>query len=89
MSRYGTKNKQKKEPALLANNAGDIYLDCRYRIDLLIEKKLIVELKSVEQLQGIHQAQLITYMKLAGIDQGLLINFNVLHLKDGLRSLSL
>jgi len=66
-----------------------VHLDCGYRIDLLVEKELIIELKSVEQLQGIHQAQLITYMKLAGIDQGLLVNFNVVHLKDGLRSLSL
>ena len=66
-----------------------IHLDCGYRIDLLVEKELIVELKSVGQLQGIHQAQLITYMKLAGIDQGLLINFDVMQLKDGLRSFRL
>ena len=60
-------------------------LDCGYRIDLLIENSLIVELKSVEQLQGLHQAQLITYMKLARINEGLLINFNVEQLKRGLR----
>jgi len=66
-----------------------VHLDCGYRVDLLVEKKLIVELKSVDQLQGIHQAQLITYMKLAGIKEGLLINFKVAQLKDGLRCLSL
>jgi len=63
----------------------EVQLDCGYRIDLLIENSLIVELKSVEQLQGLHQAQLITYMKLARINEGLLINFNVEQLKHGLR----
>jgi GxxExxY protein len=66
-----------------------IHLDCGYRMDFLIEGKIILELKSVEQLKGIHKAQLITYMKLAGIQQGLLINFNVVQLKDGLRSFTL
>ena len=66
-----------------------VRLDCGYRIDLLIEHSLIVELKSVEQLQGLHQAQLITYMKLAKIDEGLLINFNTEQLKHGLRHLHL
>ena len=66
-----------------------INLDCGYRIDLLVEKELIIELKSVDYLQGIHKAQLITYMKLAGIQQGLLINFNVVQLKDGLCSFTL
>lgn len=66
-----------------------IHLDCGYRIDLLVEHALIVELKSVDKLQSIHHAQLITYMKLAGIKEGLLINFNVEQLKDGLRSFQL
>ena len=64
----------------------EIRLDCGYRVDLLIEDELIVELKSVEELKGIHEAQLLTYMKLAGIPQGFLINFNVKRLRDGLRS---
>ena len=59
-----------------------IQLDCGYRIDVLIEDELIVELKAVEEIRGIHEAQLLTYMKLAGIKIGLLINFNVTKLKD-------
>ena len=51
---------------------------------VLVENRLIVELKAVEHVLGIHQAQLLTYMKLAGIPTGLLINFNVAVLKDGL-----
>ena len=60
-------------------------LDCGYRIDLLVDDKLIVELKSTEQLQRVHEAQLLTYMKLAGIKTGLLINFNVDRLAQGIR----
>lgn len=62
-----------------------IQLDCGYRIDVLIEEELIVELKAVEEIRGIHEAQLLTYMKLAGIKIGLLINFNVTKLKDGIK----
>ncbi len=62
-----------------------IKLDCGYRIDLLIEGALIVELKSVADLLPIHQAQILTYMKLARIQTGLLINFNVTRLKDGIK----
>jgi len=54
-----------------------VRLDCGYRVDLLVEDKLIIELKSVEQIKGIHEAQLLTYMKLAGVKTGLLMNFNV------------
>ena len=53
-----------------------IYLDCGYRIDLLIEDQLIIELKSVEQINNVHKAQILTYMKLSEIEIGLLINFN-------------
>ena len=60
-------------------------LDCGYLIDLLIDDTLIVELKSVEKLLPIHEAQLLTYMKLANISTGLLINFNVALLKDGIK----
>lgn len=74
----------KIQPALPVEYKG-LKLDCGYRIDLLIEEKLIVELKSVAELLPIHQAQLLTYMKLARIPIGLLINFNVTRLKDGLR----
>ncbi|MDR3568089.1 MAG: GxxExxY protein [Syntrophobacteraceae bacterium] len=58
--------------------------DCGYRVDLLVEGELILELKSIEHVTGIHEAQLLTYMKLAGIKTGLLLNFNVRRLKDGI-----
>jgi GxxExxY protein len=60
-------------------------LDCGYRVDMLVQDTLILELKSVDAILGIHQAQLLTYMKLAGIKTGLLINFNVPHLKSGIK----
>ncbi len=63
-----------------------IQLDCGYRVDLMIADELIVELKATEAIKGIHEAQLLTYMRLADIRQGLLINFNVQRLKDGLKS---
>ena len=63
----------------------DIRLNCGYRIDILVENQLILELKSVDEIKGIHQAQLLTYMKLAGVKIGLLINFNVSKLKDGIK----
>jgi GxxExxY protein len=62
-----------------------IHLDCGYRLDILIDDVLIVELKSVEKILGIHEAQLLTYMKLARIRTGLLINFNVQRLRDGIK----
>jgi GxxExxY protein len=61
-----------------------LHLDCGYRIDLLVDRVLLVELKSVEKVLGVHHAQLLTYMKLAKIQTGLLINFNVRMLKDGI-----
>ena len=62
-----------------------IKLDCGYRVDMLIEDKLIVELKSVEKTLPVHEAQILTYMKLANIQVGLLINFNVERLKEGIK----
>lgn len=63
-----------------------IQLDCGYRIDLLVENKIIIELKAVESIKGIHEAQLLTYMKLTGVRQGYLINFNTSKLINGLKS---
>jgi GxxExxY protein len=60
-------------------------VDGVYRIDLIVEGSVIIELKSVEALAKIHEAQLLTYMKLSGIGVGLLINFNVPVLKDGVK----
>jgi len=62
----------------------DIKLDCGYRIDLFVDDELIVELKSVDKIMEIHRAQLLTYMKLAKAKVGLLINFNVEILKNGI-----
>lgn len=62
-----------------------VKLECGYRIDLMVERKLIVEIKSVETLNDIHLAQVLTYLKLADCRLGLLMNFNVLRLKDGIR----
>ena len=62
-----------------------IKLDAGYRVDLLIENKIIVEIKSVDALADIHMAQILTYLKLSGCRLGLLINFNVKHLKDGIK----
>jgi GxxExxY protein len=61
-------------------------LDCGYRVDMLIDNELIVELKSVEFVKSVHESQILSYMKLAEIKHGLLINFNVKYLKDGLKS---
>jgi len=63
----------------------DILLDCGYRIDLLVRGELIVEIKSVEALLPIHQAQILTYMRLANVPIGLLIHFNVTRLQTGIK----
>lgn len=62
-----------------------IKLDCGYRVDLLVEERLIIELKAVEGIKDIHKAQLITYLKLSKIHIGLLINFNVKRLREGIQ----
>ena len=62
-----------------------VKLDLGYRIDLLVEDIVIVELKSVDAIAPVHQAQIISYLKLSGRSLGLLINFNVAHLKDGIK----
>ena len=64
-------------------------IDCGYRIDLLVNDRIIVELKSVERLLPIHQAQLLTYMKLSGISIGLLMNSNVRYMKHGIKRMVL
>ncbi|MEY4730942.1 MAG: hypothetical protein RL020_2100 [Pseudomonadota bacterium] len=66
-----------------------IKLDAGYRLDLLVERELILELKTVEKLLAIHQAQLLTYLKLTGISTGLLMNFHVAKLADGIKRLKL
>jgi GxxExxY protein len=65
----------------------DIHMECGYRIDMLVEGKVIVEVKSVETLKDVHIAQLLTYLKLTNIKIGLLINFNVPKLVNGIKRL--
>ena len=64
-----------------------VVLDCGYRLDVIVEQKVVLEIKAVESLLPIHKAQLLTYLKLSGIGTGLLMNFNSVVLKDGLRRL--
>jgi GxxExxY protein len=62
-----------------------IHVDCCYRLDLLVEESVVVEVKSVSAIEPVHEAQLFTYMRLGGWQLGLLINFNVTMLKNGIR----
>ncbi|MES2268718.1 MAG: GxxExxY protein [Bacteroidota bacterium] len=74
---------QKEKPMPLIFE--EVKLEVGYRIDLLVENKLVIETKCVESLNDIHMAQTLTYMKLGNYKLGLLINFNVVRLKDGIR----
>jgi len=78
----------KKEVPLPVEYKG-IRLDCGYRLDFVVTGAVIVELKSVNTLLPIHEAQILTYMKLAGIGTGLLMNFNVSKLSDGIKRFKL
>jgi GxxExxY protein len=59
-------------------------LDCGYRLDIVVEKAVIIELKSCEKIEPIHKAQLLTYLKLSGLNLGLILNFNVPLMRDGI-----
>jgi GxxExxY protein len=63
----------------------DIKLDCGYRIDILVENSVVLELKVVDEFNPVHEAQILTYMKFSNKSLGLLINFNVTVLKDGIK----
>lgn len=63
----------------------EVKLDCGYRLDLLVENKVVLELKSVEALNDVHMAQILTYLKLGDYKLGLLLNFNVALMKNGIR----
>ena len=63
----------------------EIKLDCGYRADLIVEDKVVIELKTVDEFNPVHEAQILTYLKFAEKKLGLLINFNVLRLKDGIK----
>lgn len=67
----------------------DVMLDCGYRVDLVVENQVIVEIKSVNTLAPIHEAQLLSYLKLSNCKIGLLINFNIKILKEGIRRMKI
>lgn len=77
--------RQKPMPLLFK----EVRLDCGYRLDLLVSNSLVVEIKSVETFLPVHEAQLLTYLKLGGWNLGLLINFNVPVLKEGIKRMVL
>jgi GxxExxY protein len=85
LSRNGLRFERQKEMPLRYK---DVLLDCGYRLDFLIEDALIIELKAVDKVLPIHQAQLLTYLKLSQKPLGLLINFNVPMLKDGIERMT-
>ncbi|MBK6273865.1 MAG: GxxExxY protein [Saprospirales bacterium] len=82
LSKEGFKVEKEKRMPLVYE---DVKLDCGYRIDLLVEEKLVIEIKSVDVLDDIHLAQTLTYLKLGNYKLGLLINFNVTLLKHGIK----
>ncbi len=65
-----------------------VRLDCGYRLDLVVADELVVELKAVDRILPVHHAQLLTYLKLSGFQTGLILNFNVPMLKDGIKRLT-
>lgn len=73
--------KEKPIPLIFEN----VKLECGYRIDLLVDNKIVIEIKSVDALNDIHLAQTLTYLKLGNYKLGLLMNFNVVRLKDGIK----
>ena len=77
--------KEQKLPLLYE----DVELDCGYKLDLLVDNKLIVEVKAVAEINNIHLAQILTYLKLSECKLGLLINFNVPLVKDGIKRMAL
>ncbi len=77
---------QKEKPMPLIFE--EVRLECGYRIDLLVENRIVIEIKSVEELNDVHLAQTLTYMKLGDFRLGLLINFNVTLLKNGIKRIA-
>ncbi|HBC78811.1 MAG TPA: GxxExxY protein [Bacteroidales bacterium] len=82
LERSGYKVEKQKPLPLIYK---EVKLDAGYRIDLLVENAIVIEIKSVDALAEIHLAQILTYLKLSGCKLGLLVNFNVAHLKEGIK----
>ena len=77
-----------QQPAIPVEYEG-ISLDLGFRPDLIVDRKVIVEVKAIQKLERIHEAQILSYMRLAEVDQGLLINFHVALLRDGIKRFTL
>jgi len=86
LSKSGLKVEKEKPIPLIYE---EVQLDCGYRIDLLVEKKVVIELKVVDAFNDVHVAQTLTYMRLSGCKLGLLLNFYTKSLKDGIKRLIL
>ncbi len=82
LRKAGLKVEQQKPVPLIYE---EVKLECAYRMDLFVENQIIVELKAVDTLHPIHTTQLLTYLRLSNHKLGLLINFNVQHLRDGIK----
>jgi len=82
LNEYGFLVEKEKPLSLIFEK---VNLDCGYRIDLLVEKSVVIELKSIKKIEDIHLAQMLTYLKLGKYKVGLIINFNVISLKEGIK----
>ncbi len=82
LERSGYKVEKQKPLPLIYK---EVKLDAGYRIDLFVEDSVVIEIKSVDALADIHLAQILTYLKLSGCKLGLLVNFNVAHLREGIK----
>jgi len=80
--KFGLKVEKQKPMPLIYE---EVKLDVGYRLDLMVDDRVVIEVKSVEALVDIHMAQILTYLKLSGCKLGLLANFNVVHLRDGIK----
>ena len=78
---------EKQKPLPLVYH--EVKLDIGYRLDIIVENQVIIEIKSVDAFNEVHYAQILTYLKLSGCKLGLLVNFNVRHLKDGIKRMIL
>lgn len=83
MKKHSVQHVEKEKPLPLVYE--EVKLNCGYRVDFFVEQRIIVEIKSVDALNDIHMAQILTYLRLINSRLGLLINFNVLQLKNGIK----
>ncbi len=89
MKEFELRNLPIESEKLLPVEYKGLRLDCGYRLDFIVAGKVVVELKAVDSLHAVHEAQLLTYLKLTGCEVGLIINFNVAVLKNGIKRMVL